>query len=351
MTDTFETTLARIISQKSIFESLDERAVEIGVVLPLLRQVGWNTEDVLEVYPQRKLSNGKVDYDLQICGESRILIEVKSWGPNLDDGNEKQLERYCRSAKPELAVLTSGQMWRLYLPPTQRVGLKRKQFVDIDVTEQPTETKQIFRRFLARDKMVDFKPTVSAAKKLLKEIQGQEKLKEALTDALNELANDKDKLAQVLQKLVERKGIQQSLENVKHVLEEPAFRGIVNEVGTGTKSQKKPASFSILASPNGQKMMSHTVGKPKGWYNFLSELCELMHERHRESFRENMLSMADRFAESKGPKFSEPIGEVGIYARKLLTSGQIRTACYEIVTKFGYPEDSLVILDSDGVKL
>ena len=179
MTQTFETTIARIVSQKSIFDSLDERAVEIGVVLPLLRQVGWNTENVLEIYPQRRLSDGsKVDYDLQIDGESRILIEVKGWGHPLNDENEKQLEGYCRSAKPELAVLTSGRSWRLYLPPTQRVELKRKKFLDFDITTvQPTETKETFTQFLARDSMVDFRSTVAAAKKLLQEIQGREKTK------------------------------------------------------------------------------------------------------------------------------------------------------------------------------
>ena len=126
LTDTFETTLARIKSQKSILNSLDERAVEIGVVLPLLRQVGWDTENVSEIYPQHRLSDDKrVDYDLQIDGESRILIEVKSWKNTLDDDNERQLADYCRSAKPnkpKLAVLTSGRSWRLYLPPNQRKG-------------------------------------------------------------------------------------------------------------------------------------------------------------------------------------------------------------------------------------
>ena len=127
MTDTFEATLARIVSQKAIFEQRDERAVEIFVVLPLLRQVGWNTEDVLEIYPQHGLSDGsRVDYDLQIEGESRILIEVKSWGRKLNDGHEQQLARYCRLAKPSLAILTNGCNWRLYyLTPTQREGPKR----------------------------------------------------------------------------------------------------------------------------------------------------------------------------------------------------------------------------------
>ncbi|MXY43824.1 MAG: hypothetical protein F4Y50_07210, partial [Dehalococcoidia bacterium] len=100
MTDTFETTVATITSQASAFESLEEKAVEMFVVLPLLKQVGWNTENVSEIYPQRELSDGrKVDFDLQIDGESRILIEVKSWKQTLNDDHESQLANYCRSAK------------------------------------------------------------------------------------------------------------------------------------------------------------------------------------------------------------------------------------------------------------
>ena len=103
LTNTFHDTLASIKSQKSVFESLDERAVDIGVVLPLLKQVGWNTENVSEIYPQRGLADGsKVDYDLQIDGESRILIEVKRWIHTLDDDDEDQLKRYCQLAKPSL---------------------------------------------------------------------------------------------------------------------------------------------------------------------------------------------------------------------------------------------------------
>ena len=352
MTQTFETTIARIISQSSILDSLDERAVEIGVILPLLRQVGWNTDDVSEIYPQRKLPDGnRVDYDLQIDGESRILIEVKAWGHNLDHRNEDQLEGYCRSAKPKLAVLTSGRNWRLYLPPSQRVGLKRKRFLDIDITTKPKEAEGTFRKFLARERMVDYRPTVAAAKKLLQEIQGREKLKETLTEAWNELANDKDELAEVLIKLVERKGIQPSLDIVKHVLNEPIYRSIVNQVPTTTNLHKPPASFALPSSSTGKNKKTHQLKKHNGWYNLLAEICELMQSRHPENFWPNISSMTDWFAEMKDPKFSIPVGDVGIYAKRRGTSRQIREACYEIVTKFGYPEDSLVINDSKGETL
>ena len=165
MTKTFETTLDRIISQKSDFESRDERAVEIGVVLPLLRQVGWDTEDVSEIYPQHGLAEGsKVDYDLQICGESQILIEVKRWIHTLNDEDESQLAGYCRLAQPSLAVLTSGRNWRLYLPPTKGKNAQLRRFREFDVTDaQPTEVAGTFKKFLARDRMSDVGQTVAEA--------------------------------------------------------------------------------------------------------------------------------------------------------------------------------------------
>ena len=71
-----------------------------------------------------------------------------------------------------------------------------------------------------------------------------------------------------------------------------------------------------------------------------------MQERHPESFLENILSVPGWFSEFEDSKFSIPIGEVGIYAKKGGSSGQIREASYDIVTRFGYPGNSLVIKDS-----
>ena len=347
MTNRFETTLTSIIIQESDFESLDERAVEIGIVLPLLRQVGWNTDNVSEIYPQRRLSDdSKVDYDLQIDGESRIVIEVKRWGHTLDDRDEDQLANYCRLAKPSFAVLTSGRYWRLYLPPTQH-GLRR--FLDFDITrEHPNETERRFRQFLARDRMSDVKPTVTAARKLHRESQAYQKFEEELTEAWNELPNDKDRLTKLVLAFAENRGVPTSRENVTRFLE--SLHGpLVNAVPT-VASRTRPASFALPASPTGRRKTTRHISRHNGWNNLLLDVCQLMQERHRESFRKEILSMTDRFAEAKDSNFEIPVGDMGIFAR-WGGSGEIRDACYEIVTRFGYPRDSLEIRDSNGAIL
>jgi len=349
MANTFETTLARIVSQKSDFQSLDERAVEIGAVLPLLNRVGWDTENVLEIYPQYGLPDGtKVDYHLRIDGESRILIEVKNWGHTLNDEDEDQLLGYVRSAKPKFAVLTSGRRWRMYLPPTsQNPQLRRFHEFDI-TTEKRTKVEKTFSRFLARDRMVNPRSAEDAARKMHRESQAFENFKKGFTEAWGELANDSNAFAELVLEIAEKKGISANMANAMHLidlLDQP----LVNAITTTKHSQKKPASFTLPTSPTGNKG-NRKVKKPKGWNNFLIEICELMLERHPREFRGNILLMTDRFTETKDAENSRPVGDVGIYAR-FGGSEAIRTACYEVVTKFGYPSESLVIRDVNGAIL
>ena len=83
MTTAFQEALDKIIDQQDVLKNADERAVELGVVLPLLRSVGWDTEDLREIYPQMLVSNDKrdaVDYALQIGGKSRAFIDSQTLG-------------------------------------------------------------------------------------------------------------------------------------------------------------------------------------------------------------------------------------------------------------------------------
>ena len=354
MTSMFETTLLGIVKQESDFESRDERAVEIGAVLPVLEQLGWDTKNLSEIYPQRPLPDGKVDYDLQIDGESRIMIEVKRWKRILDDEDENQLETYCRSVRPrpKLAVLTSGRSWRLYLAPTADKGKNSvlKKFEEVDITvDEFAEVESTFSQFLARNSMVNFKSVLSPARDLYRKLQDYQEQKRLLTNAWNELVNDRNSLAGLFLELAENKGITTNQENVMRLLES-LDESLVSEVSTTGKSQNRPASFDLLTSPTGKKMTLPVERKPKSWKNFLLEICELMQTRHPENFRKNITSMPDRFSKIKDSKFSIPVGDTGIYA-KLGGSSEIRAACYEIVTKFDYPKDSLVIKDSKGAIL
>ena len=350
MTNTFQDTLAAITGQASDFESGPEKAVEMFVVLPLLEQIGWNIRSLSEINPQGA-DVGKVDFDLRINGESRILIEVKRWRHDLADEDEGQLEAYCQPTRPKLAVLTSGRVWRLYLAPTASRGQNSvlRKFEEVDITkDDPAEVVSTFRQFLARCRMIDFKPTLSAANDLYRKLQDYQEQKRLLTEAWNELASDKDGLTELVLKLAENKDISTSRDNVVRFLE--SHGQLVNEVSAGALiSQTKPASFILPNSPTGSRR-KHSVTRRNSWNNLLLQICELMQKRHPDSFRSNILSVPDRFTEDDRSKDDTPIGDTGVFA-VWGGSVEIRHACYEVVTRFDYPKDSLVIKDSQGATL
>ena len=355
MTTTFKTALENVKSQQTTLEQQDERAVELFVVIPLLKQLGWDTSNPREIYPQHGLSDGgKVDYDLQIDGESRILIEVKRWAHILNHEDETQLENYCQSAKPrpKLAILTSGRDWRLYLAPTANKGKNSvlKIFDEIDITDaQPSEVENTFTQFLARDSIVGFKPTLKEANALCRKLQSYQEQKKLLTEAWNELSKDNNKLAKLVLELAEINDITTNRDNITRFLE--SFdKPLVNKISTTSKpkSKKKPHSFAFLASPDGTKKMNHDLNKGyKSWRGLLVKICELMQERHPDEFRETILQMPNRFSPNENSKYKISVRDTGIYAR----SGNaidFMDSCYDVVTKFDYPKDSLVIKDSEG---
>ena len=246
---------------------------ELGVVLPLLKRVGWNTERMPEINPQRELIDGKADFDLQIDRESRILIEVKSWGHNLDDKDEDQLARYCRSAKPKLAVLTSGRNWRLYLPPYSKgKSAPLRKFLELDITVTPPSVVEgKFCQFLSRESMVNFRPKIEEARKLHRELEDYHDFKGKLTGAWNELVKDKHTMTKLLMRFCEITSIQASRANVLKFLEEPLPVSLVNEI------KKPPPPKKPLLSPC-PHLQPATVGTAKSmepkagttsWQNFV----------------------------------------------------------------------------------
>ena len=344
MTTTFEEQLAKIKRQASVLENLDERAVELGVILPLLKQLGWDTEDLKQIYPQKPVpdaSASKVDYDLRVNGASRVFIEVKRWRHILNDEDEDQLRGYCVEGKPSLATLTNGHQWRLYLPPSQRRPIR--QFLVFNITDEPDQVETNFRQFLARDKMLTastVKKTVEDARARFKKHETNAAVMKDLAGAWNELANHEDALEGIVAKLAEIYRIQATTEQVKQFIRENET--LVSLVSKPPKPKPpRPTSFSLQV--DGETPIVKPVKLSKGWNELLLGVCLLMHSRHPDDFERKVLEIPKWFSKSeKSFKHSQPIGHTGIYARWGGRVG-IKKLCDEIEAIFGYPHKSLTI--------
>ena len=353
MTETFEETLRRVVSHQSVLRQMEERGIESSVIVPLLRQVGWNEYDFTEIFPQWGITkiNKRVDYNLRIEGQSKIFVEVKQWGHALDD-YEKQLEEYCQHAipKPKLAVLTSGQVWRLYLSPTASKGKNSylKKFLEIDITSTPPAgVERDFRLFLTRDGMVNPKAVLDKASALNRELEDFRNFKSTVTNALREASSNEDVLHELILALAEKRGISTSDKNVSKLTED-LMGSIQVEIAKAKPSQKKPASFTLITKPD-SKSVHRVVRGQKGWRYFLVAFCELMRELHSENFHGNILSLPKRFSVNEDAKnFTLQIGDSGVYAMQHGKADDFREDCNEILTKFGYERDDLEIRDNKG---
>ena len=310
----------------------------------MLKRLGWDTEDMTQIYPQKSLANGgRVDYDLQTGGSSRVFIEAKRWSHTLNEEDEKQLTDYCLASKPDLAVLTNGRHWRLYLPPLKPRRKadepKLRQFLAFGISEQPREVEKNFRQFLAHDSMLSgsaVKKTVDEARALWNEHQAATAVKRGLEDALDELSGNPELLTEFLTEFAKSKGIQPSEALVKEAL---SGVDVIKKPSENKTKLLKPSSFTLR--PMGEQPIVRPV--KKRWKEVLLGVCAVMLERHPETFEGTVLGMPNSFSKSQGKLgWDEEIGNTGIYVKKG-DGYYTKKICLEILDVFGYPADSLFI--------
>lgn len=346
---TFGETLTKILDQRSILGNLDERAVEIAVILPLLHRVGWDTGNMAEVYPQSPVdSGGKVDYALKVKGELRILVEAKSWNHSLRESEEDQLAGYCRQANPHLAVLTSGNRWMLYLPPKGRKNdAKLRLFLDFDITSlDPIEVQENFESFLAKDRFKNkttSSQVVKEAETLLAKLQDTEAAFRRMTAAWNSLTDNPQPLFAFIEGITDPHPDE---EQVEQFIESVGLRSLVQQVTTATppSTTSKPYSFTFQGG--------EAILVKSWWSRLLVEVCLLMHEQDPDKLRAALLAMPESFTESKpaSGKWPKAIGDTGIYAH-FGDGNAVKHRCAVLLGKFGHPASDLTIKFNNGAEI
>lgn len=109
----------------------NETAVRLGIIDPLLKELGWPTSKTQVVFPEYTVERGKVDYAL--ChppATPRIFIEVKQVGKL--DGAERQLFEYAVHQGVRVAILTDGRKWVFFYPSGEGTYEERK-VIELDL--------------------------------------------------------------------------------------------------------------------------------------------------------------------------------------------------------------------------
>jgi hypothetical protein len=145
-----ETTLADIITRLRQGRFPNEQAICQGIVLRLLRELGWDTWDTAVVWPEYQTGEGRVDFAL--CHpptKPLIFIEVKQPGKAEDAAVRQALEYAFHTGVP-FVVLTDGKTWSFYLPAEQG-NYEDRRVYKLDLFERPLgEATETLSRYLGR---------------------------------------------------------------------------------------------------------------------------------------------------------------------------------------------------------
>ncbi|MFP3903872.1 MAG: hypothetical protein ACLFWB_06470, partial [Armatimonadota bacterium] len=224
----------------------NERAVDISVVQPILRALGWDPTRIEEMYPEYSVGGGRVDWAL--CQDEAPCLFLEEKAPDQGLGaHEEQLLQYSFAQGIPLAVLTNGNEWWLYLPLEEGNWAARK-FAVIDLQNQPPEhVCHLLDTYLAKDAVWsgDAKDT---AKKKFAEAQEQKRIREQLPGIINDLLiSPSEFIIEVFQTEAQAElGALPGQDLVKNVLQQIASPGVPTSIGNEPNAENlKPASDNL----------------------------------------------------------------------------------------------------------
>ena len=128
-------TLRKRISAHRAGLSQSEALTRYALIDPLLRELGWDTEDPSMVVPEYRSGRGSADYALLVNGSPAMMVEAKKFGTPLHDSVLEQVLNYCmmEGKFTNHFSITDGAHWEIY--ETHRpVPIDQKRVVAFDLT-------------------------------------------------------------------------------------------------------------------------------------------------------------------------------------------------------------------------
>ena len=129
----------------------NEAATKQSLILPLIDELGYNTRDAMEVYPEFTADIGikqgeKVDYAIRRAGEPIILVECKAINKTLNT-DVSQLYRYFTPTRARFGVLTNGVVYRFFSDLKTANVMDQTPFLEVDIRSADEGDVAHLRRF------------------------------------------------------------------------------------------------------------------------------------------------------------------------------------------------------------
>lgn len=152
------TTVLATAEKLSASTAANEANTKALLIEPLLGALGWSPADLDVVEREVKVFDGTfLDYALKVAGGSRIYVEAKAIGGNLNDPKFiAQTINYANNDGILWCVLTNGTRYRVY-KTNEPVAMDQKLLFEVDLTDtdEPVSEKARLLRLVGREAVED----------------------------------------------------------------------------------------------------------------------------------------------------------------------------------------------------
>ena len=315
-------TLIGELAEKDLSRANELATCEIAV-LPVIKELGWDTGDVDEVrrqYPVKDINDEKgfVDYCLYAGDRPRVLIEAKPAEAELSS-HQAQLLRYAYREGVELAALTNGLDWWLYLPMAAGEQAHNRLFSSIGFRERAyPDSAATLHRFLNRDSVLSGKAK-NEAEREFEDRKRNKRVMEAVPGAWRRVNGDsrlQGLLAEFVGAVEEMSGHAPDRETIAGVVQEKLGRVGKDDAprtGASTETGAERTARSSRVERRSPKA-KRDANKPEAfWFDgvryevrtsrdVLRRICEMLVHDDVSRFEERVLRMDRRtplFAERR----------------------------------------------------
>ena len=128
-------TLRERIDSHGVALRQSEALTRYALIDPLLRELGWDTDDPSLVVPEYKSGSGSADYALMENDRPLMMVEAKKLDTPLRDAVLSQGINYCLMEGTKHFTVTDGQRWEVY-ETHKPVPIDDKRIVSFDLNAQ-----------------------------------------------------------------------------------------------------------------------------------------------------------------------------------------------------------------------
>lgn len=332
--------------------SLSEADARAAFITPILAELGWSGLSRIRVEYRVNYGSGILDYAL-IGPLSRPLAFVEAKKPSEQlETHVEQVVNYAFQEAVNICVLTTGVVWRLYLP-MESVPWPDRQFAELDLrAEDAADLSERLEKFLGYEELISGRAVTSAKQILLAE-QREKQLRTEIPKAWRLLHVEANELlTELVQEEVhtaigERPTQDQVSRFLKEVVSQPANQGAVLDIASrqGAASLEETPSAEVNVVP-GPKATAANVVALRMWgqeypvgnqKQAFTKAVDLVFQRHGSEFSKVIDNVTGfRHGTTQGLIGPHQIADSDYYVGANLSFRDKRMRLTQLLRLFGY---------------